>query len=207
MVKHIRSSPARKQLFVSTLETLRQSPKVPKNDVLTRWNSTYQMVVSCLELKEAFLRMPPVDSTFELQMDDSNWAEALVFVQFMKPLNDCEYNFTTMICFLSLSNSCLVTMKLSTRSKPTASWFLESITQLWIHINRFRQNESGPLRLTIAAMKDKFEKYWLDFNDFFSVACILDPRYKLQNFKFLLVKLYDDDSARADAKFSQGLHL
>ena len=39
----------------------------------------------------------------------------------------------------------------------------------------------------------KFNKYWSEFNTLLCIACILDPRYKMNFVKFCYKKLYGND--------------
>ena len=43
-------------------------------------------------------------------------------------------------------------------------------------------------------MNRKFEKYWREYNLLLAIACVLDPRYKIQFVEFCYKRLYGDDS-------------
>ena len=41
-------------------------------------------------------------------------------------------------------------------------------------------------------MWEKFQKYWSEFNVTLAIACVLDPRYKLEFIDYSYKKLYGD---------------
>ena len=50
------------------------------------------------------------------------------------------------------------------------------------------------VKLIATKMYKKFEKYWSEYNVLLAIACILDPRYKMQFVEFCYHGLYGHNS-------------
>lgn len=78
--------------------------------------------------------------------------------------------------------------------------------ELWIHMTNLNDIEES-LSEVFQKMKSKFQKYWDNFNDLLSIACILDPRFKLERFTIMLNNLYPSSSEFVEAKTQAALTL
>uniref|UniRef100_A0A0A8ZZ11 hAT-like transposase RNase-H fold domain-containing protein n=1 Tax=Arundo donax TaxID=35708 RepID=A0A0A8ZZ11_ARUDO len=74
-VKYFKRSPSRMYKFVEVCNNY--SIKVGRGlclDVRTRWSSTYKMLDSCIEYRDAFGYYTEVDHNYEWQPTQSEWA-------------------------------------------------------------------------------------------------------------------------------------
>ncbi|XP_074352681.1 zinc finger BED domain-containing protein RICESLEEPER 2-like [Apium graveolens] len=73
-VKYIKGSPGRKENFIECIEQVALSrSKGLRQDVPTRWNSTYIMLDSALYYRRAFSHLKLSDSNYKHDLDDEEW--------------------------------------------------------------------------------------------------------------------------------------
>ncbi|KAJ3685482.1 hypothetical protein LUZ61_014646 [Rhynchospora tenuis] len=138
-----------------------QSPnKKPAWDVDTRWNSTYLMLQLALELKKAISRYAKVDSTFELYPTDQEWKAVEALVPHLKVF----YN---------------VTNKLSGTKYPTLNLFFPEYCEVYLTLMKMSKSPYAFIVNMSHEMIKKWDKYWMAGNVLLAIACVLDPRCKL----------------------------
>ena len=74
---------------------------------------------------------------------------------------------------------------------PTANLYFPNVFQL---LKQTIEGEDVYLKHMASNMWGKFQKYWSDFSIILSIACILDPRLKMQFVEFCYKKAYGEDS-------------
>ena len=78
-----------------------------------------------------------------------------------------------------------------------ANLFFPSIWQCCFHLKKLREStgdsDDDYLQDMADQMWTKFQKYWSEFHLTLAIACVLDPRYKLQFVDFSYKKLYGPD--------------
>lgn len=88
----IYSSERRQQIFkdyVAGFFNELASSKRPALDVVTRWNSTYVMLMSTIPYREVFERLAYRDSSFgPIAPLDEEWEQAISLCDFLKPFYD-----------------------------------------------------------------------------------------------------------------------
>ncbi|KAG9440196.1 hypothetical protein H6P81_020361 [Aristolochia fimbriata] len=72
-VKYLKNSTARKERFDEVVAQVRGTQKQLVLDVPIRWNSTYFMLSTALELKDAFIRMGDRDKSFPYLLTSEDW--------------------------------------------------------------------------------------------------------------------------------------
>lgn len=157
-------------------------------DVKTKWNATYKMLEVALKYKRVFERMSEEWLSFMeyfRENDDKDikrigpptaqdWDNAKALVHFLKKFYDA-------------------TLELSASKTPTSQLIYQSMIALYIEIEKKSNDESNQILKNVAsAMKEKFAKYWGDWNKMnplIFIASILDPRNKLKMIKVGIKKL------------------
>ncbi|KAA0060372.1 putative transposase [Cucumis melo var. makuwa] len=96
VVKYVRSSPARLQIFKDFAKEDKMSTKnCLTMDVPTRWNSTFTMLDGAIKCQKTFERLEEHDPSY-LPKDDipttEDWDNAKVFVKFLKTFSETKFN-------------------------------------------------------------------------------------------------------------------
>ncbi|KAM5546469.1 zinc finger BED domain-containing protein RICESLEEPER 2-like [Rosa sericea] len=219
-VKYVRSSSSRLDVFKLCVE--REVPECTKVcilDVPTRWNSTYLMLETAIQLKKAFDRLAEeedvkytsyFDEDEELLQEEAALEEAKRRKPMKRvgPPKDEDWERAELfVGFLKVFYS--VTLRISASTKPTAHRAFHDIVAVNSEINAlFRTpemqdgSEGEKLMVEMAVkMGTKFRKYFDsidDMNQLLLVALVLDPRYKLRNLEHNCVKYlqFDNESVK-----------
>ncbi|XP_059436041.1 zinc finger BED domain-containing protein RICESLEEPER 2-like [Corylus avellana] len=171
-VKYVRGSQVRKQSFLQAVNQMSlDSHKGLKQDVPTRWNSTYLMLESAVHYRRAFSY---------LEMTDRNYKHCPTVVEWEKVDNIKSF----LACFYQ------ATCAFSGTKYPTANLYFPVIAMIYVSLKEDVVSEDEHKSLMAIQMLSKFEKYWLDFSEVLAVAVILDPRYKLHLVNYYYTKIY-----------------
>ncbi|XP_042018987.1 zinc finger BED domain-containing protein RICESLEEPER 2-like [Salvia splendens] len=175
-VKYVRGSQTRKQNFLECVSKVGLDRKRGlRQDVTTRWNSTFFMLDNALYYKKAFMHF---------QLCDSNYKSCPSLEEWVKIEKICGF----LSLFYDVSNL------FSGSSYPTYNLYFRPVVMCYSSL-RQHQNSSDPyLKKMAELMLPKFEKYWSDFSMVLTIAVVFDPRYKLQFVDFFYKKLYGPNS-------------
>lgn len=205
-VRYVRSSGQRLEAFKACVEKEKiPCKKVCVLDVPTRWNSTYMMLDTALQLKKAFNRMADeedgryrsyFDEDEELN-DEGEEAESQVVVATQQQkkrvgppvVSDWE-KASVLVKYLKVYLD--TTVDVSAQLKPTAHKAFVDIAIVKAELDEmFNKPLSSDASETDKVlhgmankMRAKFRKYFGsvdDINQLFFIALVLDPRYKLKN--------------------------
>lgn len=173
-VKHVKSSTLRWQQFKEVASQVRAPCKNVVLDVRTRWNSTYEMLDTALEFKDAFLRLKEVDSSYVDAPNDEEWANAKVCCDNLKIFFD-------------------ITNHISGALYPTANYFFTHICEIHLQLIDMCADSIPFVSEIGKKMMVKFSKYWEITSGILAVASVLDPRYKMISVDFYLKEIYGVD--------------
>ncbi|XP_076954256.1 zinc finger BED domain-containing protein RICESLEEPER 2-like [Bidens hawaiensis] len=143
-----------------------QSSRFLCGDMPTRWNSTYEMLKTAVDLREVFFFYEVQDSSYihdlERLPEHSYFGACKKLVEFLK-----KFKTKTEIA--------------SATSKPLGHIFFREILDVDEHL---RVWDCDPMFYTmVSSMRKKYDKYWGEFdklNDYMYFAIILDPTMKLR---------------------------
>ena len=77
---------------------------------------------------------------------------------------------------------------------PTSNLYFPFIFKICATLKQHRAGDDEYLKFMASQIWLKFQKYWSEFHHTLAVACILDPRYKLQFVDYSYRKLYEHNS-------------
>lgn len=174
-VKYIKGSQGRKEKFRECIaQVALKKIKGFRQDVPTRWNSTYLMLDGALYYRRAFTH---------LELSDSNYKHAL---------NDEEWDKVEGICkFLGVFYN--VTRLFSGSKYPTANLYFPNVFLVQLTLMKAIEDRNYVARSLATQMKPKFDKYWAEYNTILAIAVVFDPRYKTHFVELSYKMLYGED--------------
>ncbi|WOL05247.1 zinc finger BED domain-containing protein RICESLEEPER 2 [Canna indica] len=181
-VKYVRGSQSRKEKFIECVKSLcLESKQRLRQDVPTRWNSTYLMLKGAIYYTTALEHLGMTDSNYQSYPSIFEWDRAKKLCKFLEPF----YNLTVLFSRIKY---------------PTLNLFFPKVFLIYMNLKEACQSDDDSMRIMSNRMKVKFEKYWISFNEALAIAVILDQHYKLQFVEFAYGKIYGNDG---DTHFSR----
>jgi hAT family C-terminal dimerisation region/BED zinc finger len=160
----VRGSPQRRERFERQCEGDGLCPKALKVDVRTRWNSTYDMIVRALELRQPLDDMAALDGELtRYRLDKREWEllpEVCRFLRVFKKASDhlCSAKHPTL-----------------TTAVPAYNYMIDKLEDLVD-----KDVDYSVIKNTAEVTMNKLKKYYfLTGAETYPVATILDPRLKL----------------------------
>jgi hypothetical protein len=143
---------------------------IQQSDCVTRWNSTFIMLQSAINYHHALYSLSLQDSNFKYCPTSDEWRKAETMCDILKSF----YNITNLT---------------SDSSFPTSNLYFVDIWKIECLIRSSLKSENLLIQNMAGSMKEKFDKYWSDYNVVLAFGAILDPTKKLNFFKFVYQKL------------------
>ena len=175
-VKYVKGSHSqvRKQKFLDCVKLKGLSSKRGlRQDVPTRWNSTFIMLDSAIYYRKAFEI---------LALDDSNYKSCP---------SALEWDIIERICvFLGVFYD--VTNVFSGTKYPTANLYYPHVFMAYLTLHDSMTLGDEYMKDMATSMMEKFQKYWSDFNLTLAIAVVFDPRYKLHFIEWSYKKVYGE---------------
>ena len=132
-----------------------------RQDVPTRWNSTYLMLESAIFYRRAFNHLEISDSNYKSCPSQFEWDKVEKISSFLSVFYD-------------------ITCVFSVIKYHTANLYFLSVFIAYMMLKEHMNSEDVYLKNMANLMMAKFEKYWSELSIILAVAVILVPRYKLQ---------------------------
>jgi hypothetical protein len=145
-VKYVRGSQMRKQNFLLAVNKMSLDSRTGlKQDVPTKWNSTYLMLETAIHYHSAFSYLEMIDSNYKHYSTALEWEQATHICYFLAPFYHatCEFSGT---------------------KYPIANLYFPVIFDIHITLKEEVESESEYKRLMATQMLSKFEKYWSEFS-------------------------------------------
>ncbi|CAL9008221.1 unnamed protein product [Prunus brigantina] len=175
-IKYVRGSQGRKQKFLDcAAQVSLDCKKGLRQDVPTRWNSTFLMIDSALYYQRAFLHLQLSDSNYKHFLSEVEWQTLEKLNKFLKVFYD-------------------VTSLFSGTKYTTANLYFPQVFVVEDTLRKAKNDQDDFMRSMATQMMEKFDKYWKEYNLILAIAVILDPRYKIQFVEFCYKRLYGTNS-------------
>ncbi|KAJ6316890.1 hypothetical protein OIU78_020055 [Salix suchowensis] len=178
-IEYVNESSLRRQWFQEAINNgSLQDKEMPFQDVPARWDTTFLMLESSLEFREAFNHLEQLDRDFKVNPSAEEWNKA------------------TSIC------ECLKEFHKSTSNFPTTSegYFL-CVRDVYKNLLKWEQSEHVYVRSIANRMKGKFDEYWGEASLALGISVVLNPSFKLKLVKFGYQQIYGSEYNLHFSKF------
>ncbi|XP_010253170.1 PREDICTED: zinc finger BED domain-containing protein RICESLEEPER 2-like isoform X2 [Nelumbo nucifera] len=176
--KYVRLTQQKKQNFDNAKSQVKlQHKKEVVVDCSTQWNSTYDMLESALELREAFFQLAETDHDYKYCPSNEEWEMGKVIRDCLKVFYICTKNFSSI-------------------NFPTASILFSDICTIKLRLHMWQNSEYQYVRSMAYKMKQKFDKYWDECCLVLAIAVVLDPRFKMEVVTYYYNLIYGENAER-----------
>ncbi|KAJ6749560.1 hypothetical protein OIU85_000222 [Salix viminalis] len=178
-IEYVNGSSLRRQMLQEAINKgSLQDKEMPFQDVPARWDTTFLMLESSLEFREAFNHLEQSDRDFKVNPSAEEWNKA------------------TSIC------ECLKELRKSTSNFPTTSegYFL-SVRDVYKNLLKWEQSEHVYVRSIANRMKGKFDEYWGEASLALGISVVLNPSFKLKLVKYGYQQIYGSEYNLHFSKF------
>ncbi|XP_024974715.1 zinc finger BED domain-containing protein RICESLEEPER 2-like [Cynara cardunculus var. scolymus] len=171
-VKYYKGSQSRRQRFLSSVAHVElQSSRGLRQDVPTRWNSTYIMLDSVLYYKKTFIHLAKTDANYLHRPTSDEWGRIERTFKFLKVFYE-------------------VTCAFLGSKYTTTNLYFANVLTVRVLLHKEKDSDDTFMKNMASRMYEKFEKYWADFSTVMSFAVVLDPRYKFHIVEWGYEKVY-----------------
>ncbi|KAK2653795.1 hypothetical protein Ddye_013651 [Dipteronia dyeriana] len=179
-VKYARASQTRKQKFLECIKRVHlDSKRGLRQDVPTRWNSTYLMLDSAIYYRLAWTALELADSNYKHCPSESEWENVEKLCKFLRHFYDTTNLF-------------------SGTKYPTSNLYMPKVFITYLTLMQNLASDDPFFKAMSNQMYTKFNKYWFDFSTILAIAIILDPRYKMEFVMFVYERLYGAESKQLE---------
>ncbi|KAJ0890681.1 putative transcription factor/ chromatin remodeling BED-type(Zn) family [Helianthus annuus] len=156
-------------------------------DDQSQWNTTYHMLVAASELKEVFSCFDTFDSNYQITLTMDEWKQVDILCTFLKLLLDAANLLTGPLY-------------------PTTDAFFHEAWKIQLELKHASTSDDAFIRKLTRSMHERFDEYWNNCYLVFSIAVVMDPRFKMKRVEFSFARIYHEDADRWIKAVSDGVH-
>ncbi|KAK9749687.1 hypothetical protein RND81_02G143600 [Saponaria officinalis] len=173
-VKYCKGSQLRKQRFLNSVQHVKlESARGLRQDVPTRWNSTYLMLESALYYRKALNNLARSDLNYLHCPTEGEWDKIEKICKFLKVFYD-------------------VTSLFSSTKFPTSNLYFTQVLRVRLLLKEEMGNRDGFMKTMATKMFVKFDKYWSSFSTIMAIDVVFDPRYKFNVVDWAYKKVFGE---------------
>ncbi|KAK1559176.1 hypothetical protein Q3G72_011529 [Acer saccharum] len=171
-IRYIKGSQVRKQKCVESVNHIGLDSKMGmRQDVPTRWNSTFLMLQSALYYRRVWCALEMLDSNYKHCPSPTKWEKVEKIATFLQHFYD-------------------VTCSFSGSKYPTSNLYFPNVLSTYLLLKKNLESNDVFMKNMTTKMYSKYDKYWGDFSVILAIALVLDPRYKMAFVEFAYKKIY-----------------
>ncbi|KAK1568528.1 hypothetical protein Q3G72_025505 [Acer saccharum] len=179
-IRYIKGSQVRKQKFVESVNHVGLDSKMGmRQDVPTRWNSTFLMLQSALYYRRVWCALEMLDSNYKHCPSPTEWEKVEKIATFLQ-------HFYAVTCSFSGSKY------------PISNLYFPNVLSTYLLLKKNLESSDVFMKNMATKMYSKYDKYWGDFSVILAIALVLDPRYKMTFVEFAYKKVYGSESVELD---------
>ncbi|KAG6741312.1 hypothetical protein POTOM_054545 [Populus tomentosa] len=157
-IEYVNATPINQDKFREATNHVKlQDMKAASHDDPTRWDTTYDMLKSALELREAFTQLEQVDFDFKANPSAEEWKMAMIVCGRFKEIHK----------YLGSSSSSI-----------DACFF--HVCSIYKHLLSWEKSEHAYVCSMAKRMKVNLNRHWSEWSFAFGILLVLDPRCKLK---------------------------
>ncbi|XP_076891887.1 zinc finger BED domain-containing protein RICESLEEPER 1-like [Bidens hawaiensis] len=153
-----------------------------------QWNSTYLMLESVLEYKNAFILLQEHEPIYTTCLSDEEWERVGTVTSFVKLLIEVINVFSQ-----------------SQTKYSTSNVFFAELCDVHIQLIDYCKNPDAFISSLAMKMKVKFDEYWEKSGLALAIAAILDPRFKMKLVEYYYKQIYDTEASERLCEVSEGI--
>lgn len=187
-VKFVKASPTREEKFAEiALQLEIPSTKSLSLDIAMEWDTTYHMLISALEYKQAFTVLETCDDHYNEAPSMEDWRKVEVVSTYLRLLYESAHAITS-------------------TSEPTANLFFQEAWKIELELTHNLTHEDPIISSFGKEMHEKFDKYWKDCSLVLAIAVVMDPRFKMKYIEFSFSKLYGEEAPKYVKVVDDAIH-
>ncbi|KAJ6859977.1 hypothetical protein NC651_036336 [Populus alba x Populus x berolinensis] len=182
-IEYVNATPINQDKFREAINNVKlQDMKAASHDDPTRWETTFVMLRSALELREAFTQLEQVDFDFKVNPSAEEWKMAMIVCECLKVIHKSLGSSSSSIdaCFLHV---CYI-------YKNLLSW---------------EKSEHAYVCSMAKRMKVNLDRHWSEWSLAFGILLVLDPRCKLKFVQYGFLLMYGNDASKYLQEFRSKL--
>ncbi|KAJ6865985.1 hypothetical protein NC652_037497 [Populus alba x Populus x berolinensis] len=182
-IEYVNATPNNQDKFQKATSHVKlQDMKAASHDDPTRWDTTFVMLRSALELREAFTQLEQVDFDFKVNPSAEEWKKLMVVSECLKVIHKSVGSSSSSIdaCFLHV---CYI-------YKNLLSW---------------EKSEHAYVCSMAKRMKVNLERYWSEWSFAFGILLVLDPCRKLKFVQYGFELMYGSNASKYLQEFRSKL--
>ncbi|EYU24629.1 hypothetical protein ABFS82_04G107400 [Erythranthe guttata] len=177
------------EIFVKLKQELQHpSTKRLKIDDVTKWDTTYHMLVAAYEVKDVLSKLEREDPDYKCRISEKEWEQVAILCSFLKLLFDAANVLTRPVY-------------------PTTNIFSSQVVDIHKEFTEAAATSSDPFRITLTKpLREKFMRYWESCNLVIAMAAVMDPRMKMDYVAFNSTRIYGEDAGTWVKIVNDSLH-
>ncbi|KNA18748.1 hypothetical protein SOVF_067810 [Spinacia oleracea] len=187
-VKYVKTSESHEEKFLE----LKQQLQVPSEqslslDNVTKWNTTYEMLVAASELKQVFSCLDTCDPDYKDAPSMDDWNQVENICMYLKLVYD-------------------TANLLLTKPTPSSNVFFHEVWKIQLELARAAASDDLFVAGLAKPLQEKFHKYWKSCCLVLAVAVAMDPRFKMKLVEFSFTKIFMDEAPVYIRVVDEGIH-
>ncbi|GAA0139166.1 hypothetical protein LIER_00769 [Lithospermum erythrorhizon] len=187
-VLYVKTSGVHEKKFMQLKKEL-QVPSM-KNlilDDLTKWDTTYHMLMAASELKEVFSCLDTSDPDYTLTLSMEEWKQVEILCLYLSHFYDAVNILTGPVY-------------------PTSNIFFDKVWKIQLELMHGTVSQDPLVCYITKPLLEKFERYWRDCGLFLATAVMMDPRFKMKLVEFSFNRVYGADAETWIKIVDEGVH-
>ncbi|KAL3651311.1 hypothetical protein CASFOL_004313 [Castilleja foliolosa] len=175
-VRYVKSSRATQEKFNEIVQLLGiNQQRCLSGDNPFQWNSTYIMLESALECKEAFSQLQEHNPDFSMGLSTIDWDRLRAIASILKFFHEVSNVFVG-------------------RKHITANSYFAEICDIHLQLIEWCQKSDEFISSLALKLKSRFDEYWKKCSLIMAIAAILDPRFKMKLVEYYYPQIYGDSA-------------